>query len=359
MWVQTPRGAGGRPEQAAAKFEPDVPGALILLLSPWLLACASQELGAEEDRNVDTGSPASDTTVVADTGEVACSAELLGFSPSDGDDEVSVAQAVEVWFDAPVDAPHLELFESSGKPVEGATHALDDRFGLSFVPDVPLAYGDLHTLVAEACGERWEGVFTTLPEPALWEGYEGRAFVMGLDELAIDEPAVLAELFDFLGMEDMATAVWVEHVDADARTVELAVAATVDVEGATLQDACEQVAVLEPADFAGNPLFAAGPGELGFEASGVQYAFHALQIEGRFAEDGEHLETLAVDGWLDLEDLRFSGEAGCEYLGHLGLPCEACPDDGDEACLHVTGSVRDAPWDPDLVIDVDLQDDCE
>lgn len=335
--------------------------ASILLLSPWLFACASQEHSLEDDdRHLDTGQDASETSVAdQDTGEASCVAELAGLSPSDGDGEVSVVERVEVWFDAPVETVTLELFDGTGKPVEGTLVALEDRFGVALEPEAPLAYGELHTLVAEACGESWQADFTTLPEPALWEGYAGRAYVLGLDELAIDEPAVLAELFDFLGMEDMLAAVWVERVDAEARTVELAVAAALERDDEVVQDPCEQVALLETADFSGNPTFAAGPGDLGFQASGVDYAFHALQIEGRFSQEGDRIETLAVEGWLDLAELRFSGEPGCEYLGHLGLPCQACPDDGDEACLHVAGTVRDAPWDDGLVIDVDQAADCE
>ena len=287
----------------------------------------------------------------------ACEVELLGMSPEPGEDGVSVVETIEVWFDAPVDAS-LQLLDPSGKPVDGELSALEDRFGLRLTPDASLGYDELHTLVAEACGEAWTSEFTTLPEPDLWEGYEGRAYVLGLDELAIDEPAVLAELFDFLGMEDMLAAVWVERVDSDARTLELAVAAAVEDADGVSQDACEQVALLEPADFSGNPSFAAGPGHLGFEASGVHYAFQSLSVEGRFAQDGERIETLAVEGWLDLGELSFSGEPGCEYLSHLGLPCEACPE-GGESCLYVTGSVRDAAWDPAVVIDVDHQPDCE
>jgi len=319
-----------------------------------LAACTAQDADLTSGATLDTASPDAPESTSDDTGAPACDVEVLGVWPVDGAGDVSVAEAVEVWFDAPVEGAQVDLIDATGKSVPGHVSSLDDRFGLRLVPDAALAYDAEHEVVVTACGDTWGASFVTLPEPSTWEGYEQRAYVVSLDELQFDEPAVLSELIGFLGMDDLLAAVWVEAVDVEARTVELAVAAAGHEEGVITQDACEEVAVLAPADFTGNPAFSAGPGDLGFMASGVGYTFRSLSIEGRFAGDGDAIASVTVEGWLDLSELSFDSESGCSYLGHFGLPCEACPDDAGEDCLHVAGTAVDAPWEPQLAIDLDV-----
>lgn len=167
---------------------------------------------------------------------------------------------------------------------------------------------------------------------------EDRLYRMTADDMVVTEPPGLDGLWDQVLQTPLLA--YVNRESSDSLELMLALAGA---DG--LQDPCEAVRSLPPADWSANPAFSAGPGELATSFAGHAAAFRKLEISGVVDESAGGWHDGTLDAELDTRELQpaLGMDDVCGFVAELGGDCHACGD-GEEACFHVSIEQVTAEW---------------
>jgi hypothetical protein len=271
-------------------------------------------------------------------GAAACTVAAIDATwPADGQDPVSRAAAVQLWFSGEVELGEvaLELWDAEGSPVAGSVERVDG--GLRFLPAAWLEADTLHRWEATVCGVEAGGGFTTgaLGEAADPSALEGTTWGLALDEAEWVQPAGGGSLFGQLFSGQVLLGVQA----ADSAQIDLLSAVGEEVEpGWWQQDPCFETADFDPVDFLGNPYVQAGPVDMRFAVQGVDAVLRDVEIAGAVAADGSALLDGSLVAEFDARDFSSLGSPSqvCDLLeAYVGVSCSACRSDGEESCVPV------------------------
>lgn len=324
-----------------------------------LLGCTGKPVAPADSAGGTTPVPADDTgtdTRPTDSGtDGPCVATVVGILPADTTTSVLPDTAIVATFDAPTDHVDVALAPTAA----GSSRLADDKRSVTWTPSEPLARGTRYTVSVAACAGSASAAFTTIPPPlADAEALEWRTWDMDLtgDDATWTRPALGPELAG--SFRDHHLLVTTQFVDA--RNIDVVAAWGVGEGLALAQSTCA-----EPLDFVGadfvdtDPAFVVGPVDTALVVDGLALPLLGLDLFGVLTDDGATLVDATLTGFLDLAPLApMLGGDPCALAEAFGDTCEACPD-GGSACLPLEVRVAAAPELVGVVVDPDLDLDCE
>lgn len=163
----------------------------------------------------------------------------------------------------------------------------------------------------------------------------GRVFKFVLSDATIEEPPGIGSI-----LGGYMTEPWVVEVEyADASSIDFLMGTGVrEGDGTVTQELCAATGELERGDFAGNPRFGAGPGELTIDYAGSPLALTDVVYDGMFTEDLTEISEGALSMLMDTRPLdELLGSDVCDTVAAFGVECETCPD-GSPECLFLRAS---------------------
>lgn len=280
-------------------------------------------------------------TDTADGTTDACSATVASVTPADGEEGVSVSNAVVVTFSEARSDASVSL-----DGVAGSVTASEDGLSVTFTPDAPLEADTTYTVTASICGVVTTSTFTTAS--AWGVDITGRTYAIDLGGSDVQwiQPSggsLLAGLLE--------TPYILVMVESSGSELDLLGAAGWEVDGNVEQYPDAPAIDFAPADFSTAPAFTSPPTDASLSVSGTTVTIYDLALSGTFSEDGSSWDTLHLSGMLDSVTLDAYVEASlglatCDAIGLLGGTCVACPgdDSGEIRCVPLELEDGSAPW---------------
>jgi hypothetical protein len=297
--------------------------ALLTLLSACAAEPAPHEAPPEVD--LDEGDVASGAT--ADTGTPQCSARITAIDPAADAQNMPRDVVVTVRFDSalhPTDPWWIGVRDNPG-----TARLSDDRTFATWTPDVPLAAGSEHHIVASVCGEELRQSFSTLPEQVTPEEIIGLAWNLDVGDVRWVAPAGAETLIPLLGLGAVQVEIGTDAEGAPALSVALEPAYADERHRAPL-------AFLGPLDLGANPCFDVGPVQARFAWGSGTLRVDELRVHAMIADD--ELSQVGFSGRIDAREVRgaLGGLDLCVLSANID-PCVPCPD-GVAACLEFIGA---------------------
>lgn len=294
-----------------------------------------------------------------DTGVETCTAQVLEFSPENGDTGVYYRDALGVIFDKQATDYATFTLEDAASTSLGV-QATWDASGLNatVTPVHPLDSNTTYKLTVSVCDTIAATQFETskygTPMTVATSDLIGLTYHFDLSEANYTQPPNVGSILaTYLG-EPLLIGV----VDADDTQITIlgAQGKVDDVTGDVAQDKGYTTWDFGSADFSGAPFFSAGTDSIVIEYDGTEIPVYDFYLEGSFESDAATIGGGMARG---LGDTRNLGEliglgsdpgAVCEFVAGVGLECETCPD-GNDYCLTIEGYFEPSPLVPGLVLD--------
>ncbi len=299
------------------------------------------DVTGDDDTGDDDATGDDDTT--PETFEIAGD----GLYPADGATDAYYRAPILVRFTTPADTATLEMTDGdTGDPVDGTTTMTPDGRQVVFQPAAPLAreHGYLLSVAAaggdgpDEVGAEWEiGTSSTggpLDHPQL---ADERAYLIDLSQARFVDPVIPTEFVTAL--EGGTAIVGITSSDLADGTIN-AIGGSTDLDTGDPYY-CDSTIEFPPAEFlpTEEPFVQLGPVDLVFRLDGVEMTIFGVVIRGTFTSAASALDGARLSGMLDtagLEQLMEAQGTPCELLETVaGVSCEACPDDGAQACVPV------------------------
>ncbi len=270
-----------------------------------------------------------------------------GLFPPPGESYAYHRTPVIATFTIPAESATLELeIADTGDPVDGTLETTPDDTQVVFQPMTPLSLATLFRATVHAVGgedrdeltETWE--FTTSSTGTPLEHPQivvDQAWRIDMNHLRSVQPALPTLVSGELAGAAVLGVVSFEPASGEVK----AIATPIDPLSGEV-DYCLESREFPMAPFAPteDPYLELGPTEtLSFPVEGFDIQVHDARIRGSVVPDGTTFDGARLTGMLDtsgLSQLLDDWGGPCHILEtEAAVPCEACPDDGAEACISI------------------------
>ena len=280
-----------------------------------------------------SGTGGDDGGTGGDDGSSPCLTEVAPGYPREGQSDFYYRSALDVSLSAPTGDEFMGLRDAAGAVVEGVSAHHD--WSLSFTPNAPLDPDSAYTADVTTCDGtisydfRTSGLGTALDNCSA----TAQAFQLDLRNARFVEPAGVAELL--LGQVDSVPLIALTRASDEEGSLLLGAVAD------SAQDRCQPTNTLYGAWT--NPHFAAGPEDVTFSVSEVDFPVAGFSVSADIQSDCSGLGGGVLAGVLDARDVGpllgdllgiTDPDEVCTTLSGFGAPCGPCGD-GEMYCVEL------------------------
>lgn len=331
---------------------------------PWVglaallgLAGCEDTTAGDDDSAADDDIPADDDATADD--DTSGGASITFADPAPDSTDAYYRQDIHVEFSGPVTDVTVTLAAVAGGDVAGETTRDEDLYEVTLNPSANLSSNTAYhiTVAFDGATEEWDFTTSALGSPVGDSStLIGKTYNLDLAHANITQPEGVGSILGSY-LTDVIILFSPTEVDDVDQSIQVVGALGTEDGGSLTQDMCSPslgLTEVTPGQW-NNPYFQVGPALFETDIEGINVVIQDLLIAGDFEPDGSSVQEAIFAGQVDTRDFADLLDPGnpdaiCQLIEGLGIPCEACPQDGLEYCLTVRAQDISAEEVPGLTL---------